>query len=49
MLCLRIEPGATGWQAQTDPLTYGLTLGGVNVIMLKNQEEFEAKLKSRFS
>ena len=23
MLCLRFEPGAAGWLAETDPLSYG--------------------------
>ena len=25
MMCLRLEPGAAGWKAQTNPLSYGGT------------------------
>ena len=25
MVCLGLEPGAAGWKAQTNPLSYGVT------------------------
>ena len=29
MVCLGFKPGAAGWKAQTDPLSYGGTPSGV--------------------
>ena len=29
MACLGVEPGAAGWKAQTNPLSYGGTPGSV--------------------
>ena len=35
MVCLELEPGATGWKAQTNPLSYGVTLIFWIVFLLK--------------
>ena len=49
MVCLGLEPGAAGWKAQTNPLSYGgtpkyLSLGNSskNILTLR----FASKLKS---
>ena len=36
MACLGLEPGAAGWYAQTNPLSYGGTLKiqGLNLFLL---------------
>ena len=37
MVCLGLEPGAAGWKAQTNPLSYGGTpnVGCYNLISLR--------------
>ena len=35
MMCLGLEPGAAGWKAQTNPLSYGGTpKANLNVLVL---------------
>ena len=41
MVCLGLEPGATGWKGQTNPLSYG---GTPNVMI-----NFQTKIKQKHS
>ena len=33
MVCLGLEPGAAGWKAQTNPLSYGGTPTNANITL----------------
>ena len=39
MVCLGLEPGAEGWKAQTNPLSYGGTPNSVTVFKRRNWTE----------
>ena len=43
MACLGVEPGAAGWKAQTNPLSYGGTPQKIRILFLPH---FAAKIST---
>ena len=37
MICLGLEPGAVGWKAQTNPLSYGGTQNFIEMLILQTK------------
>ena len=46
MVCLGLEPGAAGWKAQTNPLSYGGTPKSLDSLSLQLAFKYLRKLPS---